>query len=361
MELCLKICIINIFGISTVNGKDVDIVTAARKVLKPIKFENADPEMIKFKQWVLWGYELNDNGNLTKMPYSVGKYGRLYQASPSNPPKWLTFEEAKRAYESGKYDVDGVGFVLTENDPYCCVDFDHVINPMTDEVNLTAQEEASAINSRVEKSPSGTGWHEFLEGKMPKPGKKKELEDGSGREMYCSGRYITMTFDVPLGFPSRINNSEAEGLGLFKKYWPEAFESNKPDKTDSKTKSNELAHASVPYDIFEPIVIDPNDPLQDLLLNFTDDELIEDCLDAPNGWKFKLLLEEKDSWKEAGYGSESGADLGFCNMLAFHTNDYNQIYRIVKSSALWDNKWERKNEAYARSTIGMAIRDSRWG
>jgi putative DNA primase/helicase len=333
----------NVVETFTVIGEDVDLVSAARKALKPIKFENADPEMIKYKQWVLWRYELNDKGKLTKVPYSINKTGKIYRASSTNPQDWLTFEDVKNAYESGKYVVDGVGFVFTENDPFSCADFDYVIDPETEEVNKVAHEEAIALNSRVERSPSGTGWHIILYAILPLPGKKTDLEDGTGREMYYSKRFMTMTFDVPSGFPSSINNSEVEGLKLFKRYWPDADETS---KTDQKTRS-----VTPTFEIPEASVNDPDSPFKNL--SPTKDRVIEYCRNAPNGAKFDRLFNGNIS----KYKSKSEADMAIAGMISFHTRDYFIIKEIIHESALWDEKWER--EDYCQRTIMTAIRN-RW-
>jgi len=320
-----------------------DLVIAARKALKPWIFENAYPEMIPFHQWVLWRYELTDKGKLTKVPYSIGKSDKLYKVSVTDSQNWVLFEDAKAAYESGKYDVDGVGFVFTENDPFTVADFDHVIDPVTNKPDTIALTEASALNSRVELSPSGTGWHCIFKGKMPKPGKKKNLEDGTGREIYCDKRYMTMTFDVPSEFPKQINNSEAEGLQLFTKYWPDVDE---PRKTDQRTKSSVSA-----FNIPESFVNNSNSLLKGL--HPAKDQIIDLCRHAPGsfGERFNRLF----TGNIPKYKSKSEADMAIAGMIAFHTSDYSIIKGIIQESALWDQKWERND--YCQRTIMTAIRN----
>lgn len=347
-NILIKMLIINIFLTSTANGKD-DPVTEARKALKPLKFENADPEMIKFNHWIIWRYELNDKGKLTKIPYSIGKSGKLYKASSTNPSGWLTFKDVKWAYQSGKYEVDGVGFVFTENDPYCCSDFDHVNDPKTGESNKVALEEVIGLNSRVEESPSGTGWHCIFIGKIPVAGKKKDLEDGTGREMYFSKRYMTMTFDVPPGFTSSINNSEVEGLELFNKYWPDADIT----RTTGKKNSSSVSTCDIP----ERVENDPNDLLKDI--SPTKEQVIALCRNAANGAKFERLFNgDISGYTYNGKPDESRADMGLAGIIACYTNDYHIIKEIIQESALWDEKWERDD--YCKRTI-MTVIQNRWG
>lgn len=84
-------------------------------------------------------------------------------------------------------------------------------------------------------------------------------------------------------------------------------------------------------------------------LNDSDKELIARICAAANGKKFQRLMQGDTT----GYDSESEADAGLCSLIAFYTKDFNQILRIVQSSALWDEKWER--EDYQERTIQSAI------
>jgi hypothetical protein len=56
----------------------------------------------------------------------------------------------------------------------------------------------------------------------------------------------------------------------------------------------------------------------------------------------------------SGYESHSEADLGFCQKVAFWTQDPEQIERVWRSSGLWREKGDR-NRSYASRTIERAI------
>ena len=85
-------------------------------------FANIPFELQTFKQWVLWRFVTLDNGKITKEPYQCN--GQL--ASVTNPETWIDFDTAVAAQKNGKF--DGIGFVLTEQDPYCFIDLDHTDN-----------------------------------------------------------------------------------------------------------------------------------------------------------------------------------------------------------------------------------------
>lgn len=80
------------------------------------------------RQWVCWCSE-ERNGNRTKVPYSPTTGTR---ARSDAPETWGTFAEAREAARHRDY--DGVGFVFTEDDPFCGVDLDNCLNPDTGEV-----------------------------------------------------------------------------------------------------------------------------------------------------------------------------------------------------------------------------------
>src|SRR5438105_4168696 len=78
------------------------------------------PETLKERpQWVVWNYQMVED-DIKKPPFSprTGK-----QAKVTDARTWGSFQEAKRAYETGVY--AGVGFVLTSG--IVGIDIDHCL------------------------------------------------------------------------------------------------------------------------------------------------------------------------------------------------------------------------------------------
>src|SRR5215212_4323992 len=96
------------------------------------------------RQWVCWRTEERD-GKLTKVPYSP-----------------LTAEKASKEHGCG-----GIGFVFTEDDPYCGVDLDKCREPESGEIEDWARELIEQLNSYTELSPSGTGVHILVKAQLP--------------------------------------------------------------------------------------------------------------------------------------------------------------------------------------------------
>ncbi|MBW1967395.1 MAG: AAA family ATPase [Deltaproteobacteria bacterium] len=90
-----------------------------------------------------------------------------------------------------------------------------------------------------------------------------------------------------------------------------------------------------------------------------DSELIQKAIESQNGHKFDLLYQGR--WQEVGcYPSQSEADQGFCDLLAFWTGrDAARIDSIFRQSGLMRPKWDEKHygdgRTYGQVTIEKAI------
>jgi len=139
----------------------------------------AIPQALKaLSRWVAWRREERD-GKPTKVPYNVLTGNK---ASVTDPDDWATFEQAIAAFEAGGY--DGIGFVLTADDPFAGVDLDHCLDPNTGVLEPWASSIVDQLHSYTERSPSGEGLRIFVIGKLP-PGRRRK----GPIEFYDSQRY----------------------------------------------------------------------------------------------------------------------------------------------------------------------------
>lgn len=143
------------------------------------------PEELKRRpQWVNWKYAW-DGKKWTKHPYNP-RIGR--KASSTDLLTWSRFEEVLEAYEAGEY--DGAGFVFCSGDPYVGVDLDGCVDPETGEVAVWAVQVIKGLDSYTELSPSGTGVHIIVTGRISCSGRRGPVE------MYSQDRFFTMTGHV---------------------------------------------------------------------------------------------------------------------------------------------------------------------
>jgi putative DNA primase/helicase len=157
--------------------------------------ENIPDELTERPQWVCWRLEERDE-KLTKVPY---KPGTVRRASSTDSATWSTFEEALKAYEFGYDDrsdveyyepsYDGIGFVFSDDDPFCGIDLDKCRNPISGDIAPWAQEILTRVSGGyVEISPSGTGIHIIVRAGVRGGGMRR-----GPVEMYSRARFFTIT------------------------------------------------------------------------------------------------------------------------------------------------------------------------
>lgn len=248
-------------------------------------FQNIPQEMRAFPHWVAWRYEDTDSKKPTKVPYNPNK-GTL--ASVTDPNTWGTFEEACRVVTETNW-YSGIGFVLTDADPFAFIDLD---DTKGDQQAFDRQLKIyNEFESYAERSPSGNGLHIIVKGK---------LESGRRRsfiEVYSSQRYMTMTGDVFRQAP--INDCNE----LLNVLWQQMSSGN--------------AAAAVYAGVAEE--------------KETDAQIIEKATSAINGDKFAAL--HAGNWQDY-YQSQSEADFAYVDIIAFYTQNRAQIARIFRSSGL---------------------------
>ena len=272
-----------------------------------MNFENLPQELKKSNQWLLWKKE-ERNGKKTKVPYTIsGK-----KADTTDPSTWGKFEEVVSTYYSNRRSYDGIGFVFSKNDSYVGVDFDDCID---DKGNIQPDKKTwiDKFNSYTEKSQSGEGIHVICKGKIPcEKGKKKQ-----DIEIYEHSRFFAITGD---GGGAIKENQQA----INELYTAVFEEKKKPEKPKWK-KSPAM----------------------------TDKKIMELCRLANNRQKFQKLFDGICS----GYSSQSEADLAFCSIIAFYSQDEEQIDYIFRQSKLYRDKWDEKHgdDTYGNITIQKAL------
>jgi hypothetical protein len=294
-------------------------------MLKPI-YENIPEELKDLRQWVNWKSIIREEGDKpTKPPYHPN--GKL--AATNNSETWCHFLPVKAAAKQ----FDGVGFVLTKDDPFVGLDFDNcrclAFDGIDDEIsgglNMVLPHVADHIrklNSYTEVSPSGKGIRIFLKGNLPVDGKRKGTI-----EAYQSGRYVTITGHTVDGFPRTIEPRQMEVDAFFNAVFGTL---EKPIEREKKTRTETL----------------------------TGDwkELLERAFKSKNGTEIQGLY----SGDHTSYPSQSEADLALCSRLAFWFNgDAAAIDSALRASGLYRDKWNEKHSGdgrtYGEATIQKAI------
>lgn len=261
-----------------------------------IKNAFAIPEELRLlKQWILWKYEDKNGNKPTKVPYSIAHN----LASVTNPNDWSTFNEAFNIYQLGSY--DGLGFVFTDADPYSFIDLDDCSNSTNAQSDMERQLKIyKEFNSYSEVSPSGKGLHIIVKGSLPQGRRRSFIE------LYSSQRYATMTGnvynDVPIADRNELLNI------LFKQM------------NGGVNVSHHSGNAPQTHD---------------------DLQIIDQASNATNGEKFKTLNE--GGWQSI-YQSQSEADFAYIDIIAFYTQNKEQIARIFRASPLGQRKKAQRKD-----------------
>ncbi|MFL5733950.1 MAG: hypothetical protein ACJ78Q_12210, partial [Chloroflexia bacterium] len=101
------------------------------RLFDPERLKRAVPaDLRELRQWVVWRYEEKD-GRPTKIPYQLLTSERR-KASSTDSSTWGSFGSAIAVCELEKY--DGLGFVLSADDPYVGIDLDHCRDASTGEI-----------------------------------------------------------------------------------------------------------------------------------------------------------------------------------------------------------------------------------
>jgi len=279
-------------------------------------------ELRRLRQWCIWQLVERGGGRPAKPPINASN-GKPLRVNALKG--WGGFDAAFEAYELGRLDYDGVGFLLTCNDPYVAIDLDKCRDPVTGKIKAWAMAIVKELQSYSEISPSETGLRIFIKVRN-KSYKIKKLKAGN-LEIFYSSSYVTVTGQHLTGMPEEIERRDLTNSSFYKK----AF----------KLKRAPIKERVAP-----------------LAWSIPEANIIKRASAAKNGFKFKQLFLHGD---DSGYNSQSEADLALCGMLAFWTRcDAALMDSIFRKSGLfrkekWDKRHYRNGKTYGQATIATAI------
>ena len=282
-------------------------------------FVEAIPQELRDRpQWVTWRMVQRTGGSKpTKIPHNP-RTGNA--ASTTDSSTWAPFDVALAAYLADK--GDGIGYVFSPDDPYTGIDLDKCRDIDTGKLADWAKDIVARFATYTELSPTGSGLHLIVLGKLPKNGRRKGLI-----EMYSEARFFTITGARLDGTPELISDCSEELLCFHQEVFGDI---------DAKCAEDFPASG-------HPTVGD-------------DDDLIGKAQRAKNGVAFTKLWEGDSST----YSSPSEADLALCSMLCFWTNkDAGRIDRLFRRSGLMRPKWNESHysggKTYGQGTIEKAL------
>ncbi len=168
---------------------------------------------------------------------------------PLDPGHWGSFSEASTFVD--KHPEYGLGFVLTEHDPFALIDLDKVRDPDTGEVPPVVASLIDRAGSYADVSMSGTGVHVLVRGELPShidrlsktPLPEDEDFSEASIEIYDSGQYTVMTGAHLVDTPTTINDGQALLDELVDEYGPEV------DPDPSPSSESEASEVPISVDV----------------------------------------------------------------------------------------------------------------
>jgi putative DNA primase/helicase len=288
---------------------------------------NIPSELTARSQWVVWRwFRRGDGDDWTKPPYPPDNVGK--PAKVNNPKDWSSFAAARARLEKKGANIHGVGYVLSDDDPFTAIDLDGCLDSNFQITDPVLAEYVSWFeDTYIEVSPSQTGLRIFCIGQPPSQGRQRKGKV----EIYASRHYMTVTGQVwPPGAAAKpILSCQAEIDRLYQAAFGGA---DKHTGGEGQPRDSESTS------------------------NISEQELLTRARSARNGMGERFIaLFDRGDWQSIGAPSKSEADLSLLGTLAFWTaKDAARMEALFSLSLLCDSKWEERAD-YRERSITKAI------
>lgn len=301
-----------------------------------IRLPDALKALDAYKQFTIYKVLPQPDGKTDKLPcdFRTGK-----ACSWTEPAFWTNSETACRAALNfgDKY---GVGFVLTESDPFFLLDIDDCL--IDGQWSQTAIDMAGRLPGvAIEVSHGDHGWHLIGSGRPPEHGCRN---DALGLEFYHSRRHIALTGTGAIGRADIDFTSQL--ASIIPAFFPPVSKGNDDGWTDEPCEGWN----------------GPNDDeilIQRALRSKSPSAIFGKKASFADLWTCNVeVLSE--CYPDAGKGyNESQADAALAQHLAFWTgNNCERIERLMEQSGLLRDKFDRRDGQYGtylRRTIRNAV------
>jgi putative DNA primase/helicase len=241
--------------------------------------------------------------------------------------------------------VDGIGFVTGGG--IVALDWDECCDEVTREVKPEVAAILRRLNTYAEYSPSGRGVRAFLRGKLP-----GDSINSPAIELYDEPNYVTVTgFRVP-GTPAEVAEGGALLVELYEagKASQEAAKQARKAAREAKREKN---RQPTPPRHERP----PESNGKASAGTLSDEDIVAIVRRSANASTVEALLAGQ--WEQAGYGSQSEADMALADHLAFYAGPGGeaQVERLMLNSGLKRDKYAKdiSGRSYLAHTVAKAF------
>jgi len=300
------------------------MVLSIDKEILPVEIENIPGEMKQFPHWIMWKAEKRGD-RLEKVPYSPKQQtvnGEETTAKWNDKNIWLSFEEVKAAYQTGRY--DGIGFFPNQDNSIYVLDIDGTTDHEYHEHLKHA--------TYCEYSPSGNGIHVYMAGEKPKNHSKNNSQ--KDMELFSLTGFVTVTGHAT-GEIDYVNDMDSHLDKLIVQDFPKEPVEGRQLEGTGKSKI----------------------PQVEVIKKATSDK--------KRGEQIRHILN--GDWEQATdtqgkpFPSQSESDQSLMNTLAFYScGDSNMMYDIWCNSKAYRKEKDHKNGGIGK-TIETAVNGLSYG
>lgn len=294
------------------------------------QFGGIPRELRALRQWVMWRFDWSEkSGQWAKVPYQpTGEHAKTNDAST-----WHTFQAVLTAFERKAQKFDGIGFVFSEDTPYCGIDLDGCVIRDEDEFRLSdfALRLLDRVQTYTEFSPSYTGLHLIGKAENFDAFKTNQIE------VYTKERYFTFT-----GCSWQLDALTVNDVNEPVKFVISKLKEQKEREAEAQRQGKQKEYQA-------------KQQQQQTTQNLTVDQLLSVAFRSANGDKIKRLFE--GSTFEYG-DDQSSADLALCRLLAFYSQGSRDVLdAMFRKSRLMRPKWDemRGSQTYGAMTLDKAL------
>ncbi len=203
-------------------------------------------EVKSIPQWICWRYEKDKGQKRKKLPTHPTEGCNINHLDSSN---WMAYHVAWLHSESSP-SLDGIGFVPTENDDLCFLDFDERIDEETGEIPARISKLVDMLDSYAYRTPN-LGVRIVVKGTLDDTGGNYVFTDpATGEEhvfeVYDRNQYLTFTDHVVHDAPIREAQDFLNSLRKARSH-----PTRKPTKKNSTRTIQALPEVDLPEDLEE--------------------------------------------------------------------------------------------------------------
>ena len=174
-----------------------------------VNFENIPSALKKRNQWIGWNFEKNEEGRCKVIKrHMVDEY----RASVHVPDDWVDFETCKKC----AYKFDGVGFVITRNDPFVVWRLENCCDEKTGKINKKAKIVMNHLDSYSEYSRSCKGLRIIVKGIIGPLGRKNDRQK---IQVFDEEKFLIVTGNRIVSAPKAVRSRKKICAKLHENYF----------------------------------------------------------------------------------------------------------------------------------------------